>query len=65
MSDEHEIGNLKVKMYDTKGKTHEIADWFHTHYSHTVKNKKERDRVKKKANLDCYLEENERIYVIE
>ena len=65
MTSSQKIGNVKVEMHDTDSKTYEIADWFHTHYSHAVKNKKEKERLREKAEPTGYFEEDHRIYVIE
>lgn len=58
------IPGLKVEMEDVSNKAYDIADWFHTHYSHTVKNEKKRKIIFKQAHLDGYYEEGNKVYVI-
>lgn len=55
---------LTVKLHDTETKSFEIADWFHTYFSHTVQDEKQREELAKKATLDGYFEDGDKIYVL-
>jgi hypothetical protein len=58
------IGANEYKMATEDDKLHSIAQWVHSHYSHTVKDVEVISTVKKMANGASVYEDGNKIYIL-
>ena len=60
----HVIAGVQYDMEEVADKSFEIADWFHTYYSHLEGNTKRREKITDLAAPNGFHEEGNRIYVL-